>query len=556
MTAIAMQRSSATIGSDRARPQTVLAEAERLLATGDPDDYCAGMKRLIELAEANPQDCAVQFAVGRACCAVRDFDLAYRYLKQCVVLAPDEAAAWRNLALCLLGRKQDQAARIAIERAILLQPLDAGSYIAFAQILSFGGDAATALEACSQAVALAGDQETLVRALIEQGRQLQALGDIEAARAAFRRVLDVDPGCCDAIFQLAALRTPFDDPDTVVAALGEVAASGRLDEERRSQAEFAIGDILARETRFDEAFPHYAAGNRIRRARSTYDHAGAAAVHDRLIDAFRPELFREMADLGDPTERPVFIVGMPRSGTTLTEAMLAAHPAVAARGERYDMTRIVEMISIDNKRTIDEDGNVRPLEGLLRYPEELAEMHRDGLRQLRDGYLEALAAGAPDDALRLTDKMPQNFVHLGLIALFFPKAKIVHCVRDAMDTCVSCFTQNFTDEAAYSYDLADLGRYWREYARLMAHWKEVLPNPILELRYEELVADPEAAGRRLVDHLGLDWHAACLDFHRSGYETRTASLYQVRQPIYRSSVGRWRRYERFLAPLQAALAGA
>jgi hypothetical protein len=231
---------------------------------------------------------------------------------------------------------------------------------------------------------------------------------------------------------------------------------------------------------------------------------------------------------------------MPRSGTTLTEQIISRHPQAAAGEELKDIAQIA--VSLGSRG--DHARN---------FAKRLSKLTRSETRELAGRYLSTLdriSVNAP----RVTDKMPQNFLHLGLIALLFPNARIIHCRRDPLDTCLSCFTMHLKDHHhGYAGDLGTLGSYYREYANLMAHWRKVVPVPIHELQYERLIEFPEEESRKLIDFIGLPWDSACLAPHESARPIRTLSRIQVRQPIYRTSVARWRRYEKHLGPLKAAL---
>ncbi len=237
---------------------------------------------------------------------------------------------------------------------------------------------------------------------------------------------------------------------------------------------------------------------------------------------------------------PVFIVGMPRSGTTLVEQIISAHPAAYGAGELPDII-----------------GLVRALPGFLRnnrepYPECVGELNENAEFALSERYLEKIRL-SPGDPERVTDKMPHNFLHVGLIALLFPNARIIHCTRNPVDTCLSCYFQDFMGRHTYAYNLEDLGYYYGEYRRLMAHWREVLPMQFMDVNYEELTANAEANSRRIIEHVGLPWDERCLEFYKTGRNVATASYDQVRQPIYRKSVERWRNYEQHISPLLSSL---
>jgi hypothetical protein len=249
---------------------------------------------------------------------------------------------------------------------------------------------------------------------------------------------------------------------------------------------------------------------------------------------------------GLDSERPVFVVGMLRTGTTLVEQILASHPAVHGAGEVPHLGAMVNNMS-------------ERLGGSEKYPECIKSLSAAAVRVLAGEYEQALDQSIRGrqtaEVLRVVDKMPSNYLNLGLIATLFPKARIIHCRRDPVDTCLSCYFQNFQEPIAYTLDLRHLGQYYREYERLMAHWRAVLPVGVFDLAYEELTADLEGVSRCLLDFCGLPWDDRCLRFNESRRIVRTSSALQVRQPVYRSSVGKWKRYEAQLGPLIAALKG-
>ena len=262
---------------------------------------------------------------------------------------------------------------------------------------------------------------------------------------------------------------------------------------------------------------------------------------DRTRAVFTSELIRTWQNVGDPSSVPVFIVGMPRSGSTLVEQILASLPQVYGGGELTHFQTAMK--------------GIRTRPAGLDFPELVSGMTSEDYYSLGAHYLADIERLAPG-AMHITDKRPKNFIFAGLIHLALPNATIIHTVRHPIDTCLSCFSKLFTGELNYTYDLAELGRYYRHYHTLMAHWRRVLPaGRILDIRYEDVVADLEGQARRIVAHCGLDWDPRCLAFHQTERPILTASASQVRQPIYNSAIGRWRVYEEFLAPLLAELGG-
>ena len=267
-----------------------------------------------------------------------------------------------------------------------------------------------------------------------------------------------------------------------------------------------------------------------------YDEPVALALFDRIEQVFSPEVMRAKRGGGDPSPVPIFVVGMPRSGTTLVEQILASHPMVHGAGELKTMNDVVLTVR-------GPDGNTIP------YPEFVPSLDPAALKAIGARYLALLRELAPHGE-RVTDKMPSNYYFVGLIHLALPNARIIHTMRDPVDTCISCFSKLFTAEQNHTYDLGELGRYYRRYERLMAHWRRVLPpGRMLDVRYEDVVADLDGQARRIIDYCGLPWDDRCLSFHETDRPVRTASATQVRQPIYSSAVGRWKVYEEYLGPL-------
>ncbi len=369
------------------------------------------------------------------------------------------------------------------------------------------------------------------------GIHLREVGRFDEAIACLERAIAHDPS--DGSAHRYLVETRESDSDAHRAQMEALVADPSVGPDNRINLHFALGTFYDRRGLTEEAFGHWRAGNRLRRAQLAYDESADYQLMESLRAMFSPALMRSMRGCGDPSTQPVFIVGMPRSGTTLVEQMLAAHPQVCAAGELDAFERA--FAEFPNITT-----DPRDVRGFAR---DLAE----GFRRVGAHYLASLPAPSPD-RLRTTDKMPPNFRFVAPIHLTFPQAKIIHVRRDPRDTCLSCYTTNFDEGLFYSYDLAELGRYYRAYASHMAHARALLPaDAFLEIEYEQLVTDFERSARRIVAHSGLAWDSACLEFWRAKRVVRTASVVQVRRPLFASSLGRWRAYERELRPLLEAL---
>ncbi|MET2827682.1 tetratricopeptide repeat-containing sulfotransferase family protein [Mesorhizobium shangrilense] len=311
----------------------------------------------------------------------------------------------------------------------------------------------------------------------------------------------------------------------------------KLDSEGIQKLHYAAGKVLNDLKRYEEAFDHF---NKAKKASGyRFDIDLYRRWVDSMIETFTPDMLAARAGYGASSEAPVFVVGMPRSGTTLTEQICGSHPDVHGAGELSKLRRVANAIGLKTSSA----GNLnRPVMSIT----------QDLSRTLAQEHLSYLKERAPA-ALRVVDKTPHNFELIGLIGLLFPNARIIHCRRDAIDNCVSCFVQSFSEGHSYNSDLRTLGLYYREYDRLMQHWNQVFPGLIFENSYETLVGDQEAQSRRLIDHLGLPWDDACLRFFDRDGSVNTPSRWQVRQPIYKSSVKRWKNYEKEIQPLIEAL---
>ena len=373
-----------------------------------------------------------------------------------------------------------------------------------------------------------------------RGVVLMTLGQLDAASAALEQAISLAPRRIRPYYNLTGARKmkPEDPQIQAMEMLAQDMAA--LSPGDQIELTFALSKALGDIGDQTRSFQTLIDGNALKRASMVYEEAATLDVFERTKAAYTRDLMRSRQGHGDPSDLPVFIIGMPRSGTTLVEQILASHPDVYGAGEIGAFGDSVEACAAQAGRP--------PLSD-----DELANLSDDGLQWLGADYVARLRALAPD-ARRVVNKMPGNFFFAGAIHLALPKAAIIHTRRDPIDTCLSCFSKLFTQDLAYAYDLGELGRYYRAYEALMDHWRAVLPaGAMLEVQYEEVVADLEGQARRIVAHCGLEWDPRCLDFHLTKRAVSTASVIQVRQPIYGSSVGRWRRHEAFLGPLLAEI---
>ncbi|CDX33436.1 Sulfotransferase [Mesorhizobium plurifarium] len=364
---------------------------------------------------------------------------------------------------------------------------------------------------------------------------LSGLGRMDEAGVYLKETIERRIDVATAYYDFVQTRKFTEEPAELQSILRELDSPG-LKPEARASLNYAAGKVQNDLKRYAEAFGHFKKAKQAQGYEFNIDQY--RRFIDLTIETFTPGLFAAASGFGNPTDVPVFVVGMPRSGTTLAEQILASHPEVHGAGELSKLRRVANAIGLQSSAS---DFN-KPITTVT----------EDLSRTLAEEHLSYLRERAPA-ALRIVDKMPHNFELIGLLTLLFPNARIVHCRRDAIDNCVSCYVLPFSQSHSYNRDLRALGLYYREYDRLMRHWNEVFPGRILENRYETLVEDQEAQSRRLIDYLGLPWDDACLRFFDREGAVTTPSRWQVRQPIYKSSVKRWKNYESEIKPLIEAL---
>lgn len=447
-------------------------------------------------------------------------------------LDPLGDAAHLNLAVALRSLDRLTAAAVSARRALSLRPDSAGAWNTLGAVLwncQQGGDAEVC---CRRAIRL---DPGLAEAHANLGVLDMEAGRFSDAAAAFETAVGLAPERGRTYRMLADCR-PLALDDPIVRRMETMLdGAGRLADEDRMELHFALGAVYLNHDRPTPAFAHLAAGNRMKRASIVYDEAGTFEEFRRIRQVFSAEFLAAGTGMGVPSRAPVFIVGMPRSGTTLAEQILASHPVAAGAGEPLDLPERI--------------AGMRSAVGEADFPGAMARQPPPAWRRLGADYLRGIRRHGPG-ALRIIDKLPENFQWIGVIRLALPGARIIHLRRDPVDTCLSCYSKLFSDHQPFTYDLAELARYYRAYEDMMAHWRAVLPDGVmLEVRYEDLVADIEGQARRMLVHCGLDWDARCLAFHRTERPVRTASAAQVRQPLYASSVGRWRVFAETIAPL-------
>jgi len=517
--------------------ERLLAHEQRADTLNDYGTLLAGLGRFQAAADCfrkaldlGPREPRVHCNLGHVLHCLGDHRAAIEHSRRAIELDPRLPEAHLHLGNALLAINEMHAAEAAYRAGLEVAPQHAPLHTAHAMAERALGRVDDAAASVRQSLAIRSDAADTVALLgslaIDRGR-------FEEAETLLKKALDLSPGLPEALTGLTAVRK-MTAADGAWRDAAERTLSRGLPVAHAIGLHHALGKYCDDVGDFDAAFEYHRRGHELaRRSRPPYDRAATSARVTRTLAVFDRAALEAPRPTGLASERPVFVFGMPRSGTTLAEQILASHPQVHGAGEVlfWQFAADAELASRPEQRTAT-----------------IAAFGRQ--------YLASFAA-LPASAVRVIDKLPSNFKNLGLIHAALPAARFIHLERDPLDTCLSIYFQGFTAAHAYATDLRDLAHYYREYRRLMAHWRATLPpHLLLEVRYESLVDDPEHWGRKMLAHLGLSWDPRCLEFHRTERPVLTASSWQVRQPIGKGSIGRWRHYERHLEPLREALGDA
>ncbi len=502
-----------------------------------PDE---AIKLLLQVIQSHPNFANAHCNIATAFLAKEEFDKAVFGFKRALALSPDSSEANIGMAKALQEQWHFAEAIQYAERAKALKPNQAEIHSVLGRIYNECGF--TEKAKCSYEEALKIDSQS-ISAYLGRGHLLMQNGDLKSATKDFKQVLSLDSDSLGARLALVQVNKVKSNDENMNALVAQSSKIDTFSDREAIPLHFALGKCYEDTKQYASAFKHYTAGCKLKRNRIEYSADNNDLITKNIMDFFTKNNIDQLRSDACDSNLPIFVLGMPRSGTTLTETIIASHPMVYGAGELDDILELaVHNHSLNNTNL-----------NSLGYPLNMQDITQAELKAMGESYIKGLQERAPVSP-RITDKMPANFNFLGLIHLMLPNAKIVHVKRNPIDTCLSCYNKLFNRSQLQSYDLQEIGRYYKNYAALMDHWRKVLPpGSFYEIQYEDIIADAGGQSRALIDYCGLEWNEACLDFHKTKRNIRTASVTQVRQPIYKTSVEKWRHYEKHLGPLLDAL---
>lgn len=458
-------------------------------------------------------------------------------LRRATQIAPDFTTAWLLLGAVLHERSRNMETIECYQRAVQLEPENAGAWGALGNAYGFAGYPEKGAEAYAKSVALDPDLPAMQ---MGYAHVLKSLGDQAGALHAYRAAIRAKPDFGEVYWSMANLKV-FTFEEAEVAAMEEQLDRDDLTESADIHFRFALGKAYEDKRDYDSAWRYYDSGNKRQRMQVSHDPQEMEIRQEQIIEVFSREFLEEHSGNGFDAADPIFIVGLPRSGSTLVEQILASHSQVEGTAELSNLSKLAASI-----------GRYRP--DRLQYPKTVKDLRKKDWRAYGQQYIEETRRHRLTDKPFFTDKLPNNFPHVGLLHLILPRAKIINARRHPLDSCLGGYKQLFGKGQNFTYDMVDLAEYYKQYHNTMRHWHTVLPGKVLDVHYEETVTDLEGQVRRILDHCELPFEEACVRFHETARAVQTASSEQVRQPIFREGLGKWRRYEKYLETWKEELA--
>ncbi|MGB5132384.1 MAG: sulfotransferase, partial [Steroidobacteraceae bacterium] len=458
-------------------------------------------------------------------------------LRRAITLAPGFTAAWMLLGGVLHEANRHREAIEVFRRILALEPRHAAAWAGLGNAYSYAGEVEKSREAFERSLAIDGEAPGVQMGL---GHVLKTVGDQAGALRAYRAAIAAKPDFGEVYWSMANLKV-FRFEDGEVAAMEEQVKRNDLSPSAEIHFRFALGKAHEDKSDYDAAWHYYDTGNQKQRKEVFHDPVALEARHEEIISVFSRELFDRFAGAGFESDAPIFIVGLPRSGSTLIEQILASHSQVEGTQELPTLNRLANSI-----------GRYRP--DHEQYPRTVCDLRAKDLRAYGRQYIEEASAYRSTDKPFFTDKLPNNFSHVGLVQLILPNAKIINARRHPFDSCLGAYKQLFGAGQHFTYDMTELAVYYRNYHETMQHWHRMLPGKVLDVHYEETVTNLETQVRRILTHCGLPFEKTCVRFHQTERAVKTASSEQVRQPIYTRALGYWRHYEKHLGVWREELA--
>ncbi|MBC8284603.1 MAG: tetratricopeptide repeat protein [Nitrospinae bacterium] len=503
-----------------------------LMMLGRNEEALVFLQKALDLAPTLPE---AHFNIGLALGRLFQHDKAIQHYRQAIKFRADYAQAYNNMGNAFFEQKRLNEALDAFNNALSIDPDFVDAHINRGVVLDELDMPDAALEVFKRSVEL--DPNSAV-AQLEMGVVYQRLGDRDKARSSLKKAIQLFPGFADAHRRLTRTRkhTVYDDE---IREMEDLFVNPDSRDEDKMLLAFGLGEAFENLGQFERSFEYYSTGNLLNRKTYSYDVSDDEAYFQKMSRTFSSSFFSSRKETGLADETPIFILGMPRSGTSLVEQILASHPDVHGSGELDYLSEMCAEMNQQGKNT---------------FPECFLDLAPERHIELGREYVEKLRRESKTERL-ITDKMPNNFIYIGLIWTILPKATIIHCNRNPMDTCFSIYKNFFSGSLNFAYNLEELGRYYQLYLKYINHWRGLFPDKLIEVHYEQMVENPDKKIRELLTSCGLPFHEDCLNFHKSGRSVKTVSNYQVRKPVYQSSVDSWKRFEAQLEPLSKAIYG-